>query len=279
MEKLIVETPTELIKEIRELGQLTNEWDIIMDFAVISPYCELGIPEAFIELEKLSLYRFNKVFKPYDKNIDKNIKYRIIKVMKDYYNTVFQQEILFLQPFLTRILKKEMDACRKEGMLRRINGYHARLELNGSEIIFHKNKEYHYAVNHLNKIIITASTFLSPHLMMYEENNSLYITMVVAVEDKKDIVPADLVQLLKALGDETRLKLLREIGRLPASTQSLAVKLKLTEAGISKHLKLLHQAGLVNKQRQGNYILYGLNQDTIDFIPYTLYEYIMRYSL
>jgi DNA-binding transcriptional ArsR family regulator len=62
----------------------------------------------------------------------------------------------------------------------------------------------------------------------------------------------------------------------PATTQSLAVNLKMTEAGISKHLKVLSNASLVNKIRQGNYMLYSINKDAIDFIPYKLYEYIMR---
>ena len=39
---------------------------------------------------------------------------------------------------------------------------------------------------------------------------------------RKDTVPEDLIVLMKALADETRLKLLREIHRQPASTQALA---------------------------------------------------------
>jgi DNA-binding transcriptional ArsR family regulator len=275
IEKLSGEISGELLKEIRDMGTLTDQWCITMDFAMISPYTELNIPDALIELENLSLYRFNKVFKIYGRSIDKVEKNRMIQIMRAYYESVFQHEILYLQPFLIRVLKREMEACRKDGLLLRIKGYHDRLKLNDTEIIFHKNKEYHYTISELNKVVITASTFLSPHLMMLEENNILYLTMLVAVEEKKDIVPADLVRLLKALGDETRLKILHEIRRQPASTQGLAVKLKLTEAGISKHLKFLLQAGLVDKQRQGNYILYGLKKDSIDFLPYTLYEYIM----
>ena len=123
--------------------------------------------------------------------------------------------------------------------------------------------------------MITASTFVSPHLLMHEEKGILYLTVLVAVEERKNIVPSDLVSLMKALGDETRLKNLQEINKKPASTQSLATKLQITEAGISKQLKILYEAGLVYKRRQGNYILYHMNRTAIDFIPYTLYEYIL----
>lgn len=276
MEKLMCEISGELMDEIRVLSIITDQWNIVMDFAVISPFTELPIPEALLQMEELPLYRFNKIFKVYDRSVDKHEKSRIIKAMKDYYDAVFHHEILYLQPFLIRILRKELESCRREGLLPRINGYHDRLMWNGSEIVFHKNKEYHYAVKDLRKIVITASTYLSPHLMMYENSGILYLTMLVAVEEKKDTVPEDLVNLMKALGDETRLKLLREIHRQPVSTQALAISFKLTEAAISKHLKLLYQAGLVTKQRKGNFILYGLNVKTIDFIPYTLSEFIMR---
>ncbi|MHB8129952.1 MAG: ArsR/SmtB family transcription factor [Mobilitalea sp.] len=276
MTKLSDEIPAKLLEEIRSLSDLTNDWGIVMDFPVISPYSELSIPDALIELGKLSLYRWNKVFKPYNISTDKDEKNQIIKVMKEYYEIVFQHEIIYLQPFLIRILKKEMEACRGDGLLSRINKYHERIECNGTEIIFHKNKDYRFSINQLNKIVITASTFVSPHLTMYEDNGVLYLTMLVEVEEKKDTVPVDLVNLLKALGDETRLKILHEIRREPDSTQSLAIKLKLTEAGISKHLKILNNSGLLDKKRKGNYIFYHIDKEAIDFIPYKLYEYIMR---
>jgi DNA-binding transcriptional ArsR family regulator len=274
--KTIATLPEALIKDIKELGKITNEWCIPMDFAHISPFSELTIPDAIDELERFSLSYWNKIFKPYQKAVSKSERLEILRVLREYYLTVFEREIGFLEPFLIRILKKELDICKEYGLLTRIKKYHARLVVEDTDNIFHKNRDYRYDINQLKKIVITASTFLSPHLMMYENEGILYLTMLVPVEEKKNVVPSDLVFLLKALGDETRLKMLRELARKPDSTQKLAIKLSLTEAGISKHLKVLLQAGLVTKKRQGNYILYELHQDAIDFIPYRIYEYIMR---
>lgn len=273
--KVHEEVPEELLEEIRGLSLLTNEWLIVMDFAHSNPYVELSIPDALNELEELCLSRWNKVFSPYDKSVNKEECNRILRVMRSYYEVMFQYEIAFLQPFLIRTLKRELEACKSEGLLYRLNKYHERLKVDGSDLVFYKNKEYRYVINRLNKIMITASTFISPHLLMHEERDTVYITMLVAVEERKNVVPTDLVSLMKALGDETRLKILHEIRKKPASTQNLAMKLNLTEAGISKHLKMLHETGLVNKERRGNYMLYEINKVAIDFIPYTLYEYIM----
>lgn len=274
--KTIAILPETLLKDIRKLGKITDEWCITMDFAHTSPLSELHIPDAIDELERYSISWWNKIFKPYQKAVSKSEKLEIIRVLREYYRTLFERKIGFLEPFLIRILKKELDICKEYGFLTRIKKYHERLVVEETNIIFHKNREYSYDINKLKKIVITASTFLSPHLMMDENEGILSLTMLVAVEEKKNVVPSDLAHLLKALGDETRLKILRELARKPDSTQKLAIKLGLTEAGISKHLKVLLQAGLLNKKRQGNYILYELHKDAIDFIPYRIYEYIMR---
>lgn len=276
MDNIVKETPDKIINEIREVGLFTNEWLIIMGFSSLNYYADFDIPEAIHELEKLSLSNWNKVFKFYNKSIQKNDKSKILTIMKEYYELIFKNEINFLQPYLIRVLKKEIEACQEDGLLKRVNRLHERIEVKGTEIILHKNKEYHFDAAKLDKIVIRASTFMSPHLLMGDEKGLLYLTKLVEVEEKKDKVPLDLVNLFKALGDETRLKILHEMRRDPASTQSLAIKLCITEAGISKHLKILYNAGLIEKKRQGNYILYFMSKNAIDYIPYKLYEYIMR---
>lgn len=270
------EMPGELLEDIIKCGSITNEWLIVMDFSVMNPYSELCIPDALKELEQLNLYKWNMVFKSYNKSISVDEKSCIIYIMRKYYETVFSHEINFLQPFLMHTIKKEIKAYREEGLLNRISTIHERIEVKETEIILHKNREYRFDARELSKISITASTFISPHLLMHEDKGILYLTMLVLVEEKEETVPVDLVNLLKALGDETRLKILHEMRKEPATTQVLAVKLKLTEAGISKHLKILSNALLLNKIRKGNYMLYSINKDVIDYIPYKLYEYIMR---
>lgn len=268
--------PKELMEKIKIFGSLTQEWLIIMDFCYQSPFDELDILDSLYELEKLSPYRWNAIFLTYHKRLDRNEIKNIICIMKEYYELVFANEIKFLQPFLTRVIKKEIAECKEEGLVNRLGRIHERIEVKENEIILYKNKEYHFELAKIKKIMITASTFISPHLLLYEEKGIIGLTILVEVEEKKGDVPSDLSSLFKALGDATRLKILHEMRKGPVSTQRLAQKLKLTEAGISKHLKMLHHTGLVNKHRQGNYIYYGLCKDAIDYIPYKLYEYIMR---
>lgn len=68
----------------------------------------------------------------------------------------------------------------------------------------------------------------------------------------------DLLNLLRSAGDPTRLQVLQLLAQRPRSTRELAGLIGLTEAAISKHLKLLQSAGWVAPQRQSYYVYYRL---------------------
>lgn len=276
MDEIGDKIPHEILHNIRKYGRITGEWLIPMDFSVLSPYRDLCIPDALAEIETLSLYQWNKVYELYNDSIGWEEKNNIIEIMKNYYEIFFYSEINFLQPFLTHTIKRKINMFMEEGLLNSMAKIHERLEIKENKIIFHKNRDYSFNLNKLNKAVITASTFMSPHLLMHENKGILYLTMLVSLEERNEAVPDDLIDLLKALGDGTRLRILREMKTEAASTQSLALSLNLTEAGISKHLKVLCNAGLIEKKRHGNFMMYSINKNSIDYIPYKLYEFIMR---
>ncbi len=276
MEEIWDKAPHELLYDIRKYGHITGEWLIPMDFSDFSPYKDLSIPDALKEIEKLSLRQWNELYGLYNKSISWEEKNNIIEIMKKYHDIFFYNEINFLQPFLIHTIKRKINMFMEEGLLESMSKIHERLEINENKIIFHKNKDYSFDLNKLIKVVITASTFISPHLLMHEDKNILYLTMLVSLEEINEAVPDDLIDLLKALGDGTRLRILRQMKTGAESTQSLALNLNLTEAGISKHLKILCNARLIEKKRQGNYMMYSINKNAIDYIPYKLYEFIMR---
>jgi DNA-binding transcriptional ArsR family regulator len=70
--------------------------------------------------------------------------------------------------------------------------------------------------------------------------------------------------VLRALADATRLEILRLIAARPRSTQELASLVGMTEAGASRSLRLLSEAGLLTSRRQGRYLLYQLVPERLD---------------
>ena len=103
----------------------------------------------------------------------------------------------------------------------------------------------------------------------------IYPTRFVA-RDAQSMTDTRLLQVLRALGDDTRLRALRLIAKQPRSTQELAALVAISEAGLSKHLKALADAGLVTTRREGYYVLYSLDREAIRRLPGELRSFLAR---
>lgn len=66
-------------------------------------------------------------------------------------------------------------------------------------------------------------------------------------------------EFYKALGDETRLKILDMLTECEMCVCEIIDRLHMTQPAVSHHLKILRQAGLVKDSREGKWIYYSLN--------------------
>jgi len=75
-------------------------------------------------------------------------------------------------------------------------------------------------------------------------------------------LPDDLIELIarrfRVLGDPTRIKLLDVLREGEASVQELTDRIGTTQQNVSKHLGVLHQAGIVGRRKDGNYAYYSI---------------------
>lgn len=69
----------------------------------------------------------------------------------------------------------------------------------------------------------------------------------------------DLAQVFKALGDSTRLDIIRLLIGKELCVCDILDAFSLSQPAISHHLKILKQAGLLSDSRQGKWIYYRLN--------------------
>ena len=68
----------------------------------------------------------------------------------------------------------------------------------------------------------------------------------------------------QALSDPTRLKILTLLGRGSMNVSAMVAKLDCTQPAVSRHLKVLKQAGLIVDSRHGKWIEYSSNPATVE---------------
>lgn len=123
-----------------------------------------------------------------------------------------------------------------------------------------------------DQLLLLPSHFVWPELTAIAQREpggrqTILITYALAEmqrQGRAPVPPQDLLKLLRSAGDPTRLQILQLLAQRSRSTREIAGLIGLTEAAISKHLKLLHEAGWVKPERHSYYVYYALVRDSID---------------
>lgn len=68
----------------------------------------------------------------------------------------------------------------------------------------------------------------------------------------------------RALGEPARLRLLNALRDGEKTVTELVEETDLGQANVSKHLHVLHSAGLVTRRRDGPYVRYAVADDRVD---------------
>jgi DNA-binding transcriptional ArsR family regulator len=69
----------------------------------------------------------------------------------------------------------------------------------------------------------------------------------------------DCIAALKALGEETRLRILRLLFQQPLSVNEISDRLAVSQYNVSKHLRIMREAGLLETQKQGQHRIYSVS--------------------
>ena len=82
-------------------------------------------------------------------------------------------------------------------------------------------------------------------------------------------------QFLKAISDENRLTIMKQLSIRPSYGQELAAKLNLTPATVKHHLNLLSELNLVTVNRSKHKVIYSVNRQELDRCLQDLGNYLL----
>jgi DNA-binding transcriptional ArsR family regulator len=291
----------EMVDDIRMLGSLTYEWLYLMNIRneynlnessteeAIEFICSMP-DEAFVfymlgeqySVESLQGWRKDNRMSPLNQHQKdllehpKQWKDRIHQLLYEYNEKIFQRELFRIQPWIKRAsatFQQKLDQSSFDAL----NELHPDVTLIGSTIKVQKGETYRFSLKEYSHLTLQPSTFITPHVMLGVYPGRLCLGLHVAVPETEawnDEPPTDLVLMFKALGESTRLKILRDIFMHPYSTKQLAEKHDLAEATISSHIKTLQKSGLVTSERKGYYIFYSGNRERMESLRADLSQFI-----
>lgn len=84
------------------------------------------------------------------------------------------------------------------------------------------------------------------------------MTAATDLLDINDIVLDEIGEMLKALSDKSRLKIMQALHEGKKTVGQIQDQTGLSQANTSKHLKVLAKARLVKSQKQGTHVIYSV---------------------
>jgi DNA-binding transcriptional ArsR family regulator len=131
----------------------------------------------------------------------------------------------------------------------------------------------------LERVSLVPSLFLNmSSMIMYGYGQMVIIYDALTSDEHRNAmahVQRRIVAVARALEDPTRMTILRAIAKDKEYYGSrLAAKCGITPSSISRHMKVLRDAGLINEVTQDNRVMYELRRESIERFCEDLHEYL-----
>jgi DNA-binding transcriptional ArsR family regulator len=205
---------------------------------------------------------------------------RFLELIGDYWQEAFMEEWARVEPALSTAADDADRLIAAGGLYTLLESLRPRLRVDKDRHEFGIDIPHDHRVEPTaaDPLTLVPSVFVWPGLQI-NCDAPFPLTLVfpapsVSREARPEPPDAQLLLLLRALGDDTRLRALRLIAQAPRSTQELAALVGISEAGLSKHLRILAEAGVVEARRDGYYVLYSLSRRRVPAVSRLLSEFL-----
>ena len=195
---------------------------------------------------------------------------RFARLLTAYWKGGFASEWARIEPRLAEAVSEAGRAIAAGGPYAVLGALGPRLlaDRERETLTFELPHEHDIVIGEGDELVLAPSVYVWPHVRVNCDPpwpvGVVYAPGFVAGAARPPIPPGELIRLLKAISDDTRLRALALIAERPRSTQELAPLLSISEAGLSKHLRRLADAGVVQTKREGYYVVYNLVRERIE---------------
>ncbi len=124
-------------------------------------------------------------------------------------------------------------------------------------------------VDNVRTLIAIPMLHIGPYVVYCWDKQTLYLyynAQLTLSEEQKRTIHQPLLEFypaLKALGDETRLKIISLLRQREMYAQEIVDAVDVSQAAVSRHLRLLVSSGVLKVRRSGGQKFYSLDKETI----------------
>jgi DNA-binding transcriptional ArsR family regulator len=204
---------------------------------------------------------------------------QFVQLLSVFWSEAFEQQWARLEPQLAAVVSDAGHALASQGPHEFLSALSPRLRSDprASLLWIDKDPDGELTMRPGSQLVLVPSAYIWPHLGV-ELDESLpsiiYPAPFMTQRAHPNIPPKELLRVLRALADDTRLRALRLIAEHPRSTQELAQLVGISESALSKHLRLMFEAGILTTQRHGYYVLYQLASPRIEALSASISRFL-----
>jgi DNA-binding transcriptional ArsR family regulator len=207
---------------------------------------------------------------------------RFAALLEAYWDEAFAAEWERLEPRLADAVTESGRLIASEGIYALLTSLWPQLRVDPQREEFGLDVPHHHDVEITEDrpLVLVPSAYVWPHVRVNCDEPwpaaVIYPAPFVFRDARRRIPDAELLRVLRALADDTRLRALKLIAERPRSTQELAPLVGISEAGLSKHLRILAAAGVLEARRDGYYVLYSLVRERVEPLAETVLSFRER---
>lgn len=209
------------------------------------------------------------------------VRSKLLEVLEQYWSLFFEREAKKLEPLFYNSLQEKIKLAQTGGLEALLGslGLGIRLvhdRLVGRAIVGEEATELNLSAEQVERIVIMPTVFATPHHFPIFDGKQLLLRYPLQYpeESKRQLTEAELLEVLKGLANPTRLKILRMVAEKPRFSGELAAELGFSEPTVSRHMKQLRKAGIVEIDKKDNFVYYYLQPEVIAAVGEALADYL-----
>ena len=199
---------------------------------------------------------------------------RFLTLLQSYWDEYFSDYWATLEPQFLAEISQRGRLLYEADTLTALDGLTGRLSLNraGSIITFPGLEADDFVLSASDELQLRPTYFTPPGLIFAlkhlaeRERKQVSLTYPLPgllAAGRSPAPPEELLTLLRAISDSTRLQILQLVAAKPRPTSELARIIGLSDAAISRQLKQLQAAGWVSAERQSYFVLYRAEAEPV----------------